>query len=71
MNELKRNQVSFEEMQSLEKVLSLVDVLYMTRVQKERFANRADYEKVKGLFILRKEHLKNMKKNAIILHFLA
>ncbi|MEK9181776.1 MAG: aspartate carbamoyltransferase [Patescibacteria group bacterium] len=68
MNELKRNQVSFEEMQSLEKVLSLVDVLYMTRVQKERFANRADYEKVKGLFILRKEHLKNMKKNAIILH---
>ncbi|MEK7069208.1 MAG: aspartate carbamoyltransferase, partial [Patescibacteria group bacterium] len=48
--------------------LPYLDVLYMTRVQKERFTNISDYEKVKDLFILKKEYLKNMKNTAIILH---
>jgi aspartate carbamoyltransferase catalytic subunit len=42
----------------------------MTRVQKERFASEADYDKVKDLFILKEEHLKKMKKDAIIMHAL-
>jgi len=68
IKELKDNSVIFEESQSLEEKLGELDVLYMTRVQKERFTNLKDYEKVKDLFILKKEHLKKMKKNAIIMH---
>src|SRR4029078_8384119 len=67
-DDLTKAGVSFKEMHSLEEVLPLADVLYMTRVQKERFKNGADYEKVKDLFILKKEHLQNLKKDAIIMH---
>jgi aspartate carbamoyltransferase catalytic subunit len=68
IKELKENNIAFEESRSLEEKLPELDVLYMTRVQKERFTNAGDYDKVKDLFILKKEHLKNMKKNAIIMH---
>jgi len=69
-NELKEKGISFKEMENLKEVLPVVDVLYMTRVQKERFANNADYEKVKNLFILKFEDLKNLKKDVIIMHAL-
>ena len=68
IKELKDDGVVFEELRSLEEKLSLLDVLYMTRVQKERFSNAKVYNKVKDLFILKKEYLKNMKKDAIIMH---
>ncbi|MEK7190411.1 MAG: aspartate carbamoyltransferase [Patescibacteria group bacterium] len=68
IKELKNNEIAFEELRSLEEKLGELDVLYMTRVQKERFANLKDYEKVKDLFIFKKEHLKKIKKNAIIMH---
>jgi aspartate carbamoyltransferase catalytic subunit len=68
IKELKDKGVVFEELRSLEEALPALDVLYMTRVQKERFANENDYEKVKDLFILKKEHLKKLKPNAIIMH---
>ena len=68
IKELKDNGVAFEELRSLEEKLPLLDVLYMTRVQKERFSNVKAYNKVKDLFILRKEYLKNMKKDTIIMH---
>lgn len=68
IQELKRNKVLFEETQSLEKTLPFLDVLYMTRVQKERFQKISDYNKIKDLFIFKKQHLKKMKKNAIIMH---
>ncbi len=68
IKELQDNGVVFEELQSLEDALPNLDVLYMTRVQKERFSNVDDYEKVKDLFILKKEHLKKMKEDAIIMH---
>lgn len=70
IQELKKNKVKFKELNNLKEVLLLVDVLYLTRVQKERFASNAEYEKVKDLFIFKKEYLKNMKKNAIIMHAL-
>ena len=68
IQELKDSNVNFEELRSLEEKLPELDVLYMTRVQKERFANEDDYKKVKDLFILKAEHLKLMKKDAIIMH---
>lgn len=68
VNELKENGVQFEELRSLEEKLGELDVLYMTRVQKERFKDIAEYGKVKDLFIFRKEHLKILKPDAIIMH---
>lgn len=68
IEELKKNNISFEEVRSLEEKIGELDVLYMTRVQKERFANVEDYNKVKDLFILTTEHMKNLKPNAIIMH---
>ncbi|MCF7833869.1 MAG: aspartate carbamoyltransferase [Candidatus Pacebacteria bacterium] len=65
---LQKNGVNFKEMNTLKDGLKDADILYMTRVQKERFENAEDYEKVKDLFILKKEHLAEMKKNAIIMH---
>jgi aspartate carbamoyltransferase catalytic subunit len=62
--------VTFEEGESLEDILPIVDVLYMTRVQKERFSNAADYERVKDLYVLKPEHLEKMKKESIIMHAL-
>lgn len=68
IKELKAQGVAFEELRSLEEKLGELDVLYMTRVQKERFVNEKDYNKVKDLFIFKKEHLKKLKKDAIIMH---
>ncbi len=58
----------FVEMDNLEKIIPKIDVLYMTRVQKERFTNIEDYLKVKDSFLLKTEHLKKIKKDAIIMH---
>lgn len=68
IKELKDSGVAFEELRSLEEKLGELDVLYMTRIQKERFINVADYDKVKDLFVFKKEHLKKLKPNAIIMH---
>ncbi|MEK7081047.1 MAG: aspartate carbamoyltransferase [Patescibacteria group bacterium] len=70
IKDLKDNGVTFEELQSLEEKLPELDILYMTRVQKERFENVADYDRVKNLFIFKKEYLKKMKKDVIIMHAL-
>ena len=66
--ELKENGIKFVETQNLEEVLPKVDVLYMTRVQKERFESTEDYDKVKDSFLLKKEHLNLMKEDGMILH---
>lgn len=65
---LKENGVQFKELKNLEEALPVLDVLYMTRVQKERFVKEEDYERVKDLFIFKKEHLKKLKPDAIIMH---
>ena len=59
---------NFKEIDSLDGVLPEVDVLYMTRVQKERFTNMSDYEKVKDSFLLKPEHVAKLKKEAVIMH---
>ena len=69
-NELKEKGIDFEEKNSLEEILPEVDVLYVTRVQKERFPGLKQYEKVKDAFILKPQHLQALKKEAIIMHAL-
>jgi aspartate carbamoyltransferase catalytic subunit len=59
----------FAEETTLDKVLPEVDVVYQTRVQKERFGDRiADYESCRGVYIIDQNSLKLMKSNAIIMH---
>ncbi len=60
--------IKFSHSRDLDSALEVADVVYMTRVQKERFKNIADYNKVKDLFLLKSTHLKVLKKNAIIMH---
>lgn len=65
---LRAKNAVFYESENLEEVLPKADVLYMTRVQKERFDKEEDYEKVKDLFLLKPEHLAMIKTDAIIMH---
>ena len=51
-----------------EKVIADADILYMTRVQKERFSDLMEYEHVKNVYILKNDMLKNVKENMKILH---
>ncbi|MEO0091861.1 MAG: aspartate carbamoyltransferase [candidate division WOR-3 bacterium] len=66
---LLKHKVFFAEESNLEKVASKVDVIYQTRIQKERFGeNIEDYEKAKDKYIIDKHILKIMQKDAIIMH---
>ena len=49
-------------------IITAADIIYMTRVQKERFIDPVEYEKVKNIYILRNDMLKNTKENMRILH---
>jgi aspartate carbamoyltransferase catalytic subunit len=65
---LTRYEIEWIEEDSLDKVLPLVDCVYMTRIQKERFPDPEGYEKAAGKYILDIENVKLMKKNSIIMH---
>lgn len=65
---LKQNNVSFIEMERLEDALPELDILYMTRVQKERFFNEEDYVRMKDFYILTKTKLDLAKEDMLILH---
>jgi aspartate carbamoyltransferase catalytic subunit len=58
----------YTEVDNLKDAISELDVLYMTRIQRERFANDEEYQKQKGVFVLDKEKLALAKKDMIILH---
>jgi len=62
------NKISIIEDTNLEKVIPQIDVLYVTRIQKERFPDAAEYAKVKGIYKIDLKTLKNAKKDSIILH---
>jgi aspartate carbamoyltransferase catalytic subunit len=68
LTELSKRGVMFSEHEKIEEVIDEVDIFYSTRIQKERFPDHAEYEKVKDVYILTKEMLKNAKKNMRILH---
>jgi len=63
-----KEKIPVTEKTSLEKIIPLVDVLYVTRIQKERFPDPAEYAKVKGSYKIDLEALKEAKKDLIILH---
>jgi len=65
---LKDKNIFFHESDTLEDCVKIADVIYMTRVQKERFVDLAEYERVKNTFILKPEHLAELKKDSIIMH---
>ncbi len=60
--------IAYEEVRSLEKAMPGLDILYMTRVQRERFFNEEDYVRLKDTYILTPDKLKNAKKDLSILH---
>ena len=67
-NALEKKGLSYEETDSLEEAMPKLDVLYMTRVQKERFFNEEDYLRLKDSYILTPEKLENAKADLSILH---
>ena len=60
--------VQYETAESLDDVIDKLDILYMTRVQKERFFNEQDYIRLKDCYILDKARMKKAKDNMIVLH---
>ena len=65
---LKALNIPYYEHTELDEVIGKADILYMTRVQRERFADPLEYEKVKNVYILRNAMLANAKENMRILH---
>ena len=65
---LKSSGVTYEEVRSLDAAIPSLDVLYMTRVQRERFFNEADYIRLKDTYILTPEKLRAAKNDLSILH---
>ncbi|MEK7615638.1 MAG: aspartate carbamoyltransferase [Patescibacteria group bacterium] len=65
---LKNNNVGVEMQQNMKPVLARSDVLYMTRVQKERFSSLKEYESVKGTYVLDQPMLTSFKKDGIVMH---
>ena len=65
---LQENNLSFEEEIRLEDVLPKLDLLYMTRVQRERFFNEEDYVRLKDFYILNKEKMELAKEDMLVLH---
>ena len=65
---LRANNIPFTEVERLEDAIPQLDVLYMTRVQKERFFNEEDYLRLKDSYILTPEKLENAKEDLRILH---
>jgi aspartate carbamoyltransferase catalytic subunit len=60
--------VEFAETGSLEEVIPRLDVLYMTRVQRERFFNEEDYIRLKDTYVLNREKMDMAKENLVVLH---
>ena len=65
---LRQRQMNYKEITNFRKILSTLDVLYMTRIQKERFIDLEEYEKVKSFYIFRKNDLYDTKDNFRLLH---
>lgn len=63
-----KNKIAISEDANLEKIIPQLDVLYVTRIQKERFPDPAEYAKVKGTYRIDLKTLKKAKKDMIILH---
>ena len=65
---LKEKKISYEEVIRLESVMPRLDLLYMTRVQKERFFNEEDYVRLKDFYVLNASKMELANKNMLVLH---
>lgn len=65
---IKNKNIPYEEIQSLEEAIPQLDILYMTRIQKERFLDANEYERLKDSYILTAEKMELAKKDMIVLH---
>lgn len=67
---LKGKDLKFEEMEDVTRVIPEVDVLYVTRLQRERMTDPAEYERVKGSYFITASMLKNAKEKMVVMHHL-
>jgi aspartate carbamoyltransferase catalytic subunit len=65
---LQKNNIEFVEVETMEEAMDKLDILYMTRVQRERFFNEEDYIRLKDSYILDVDKLKKAKEDMIVLH---
>ncbi len=65
---LKSNGISYEQTTSLEDVIDRLDIIYMTRVQQERFFNEEDYLRLKDMYILDTKKMEKAKDDMIVMH---
>ena len=65
---LRKNHVPFQEVERLEDAIGELDILYMTRVQRERFFNEDDYVRMKDFYILNKKKMALAKEDMIVMH---
>ncbi len=65
---LHKNNISFQEVERLEDAMADLDILYMTRVQKERFFNEDDYVRMKDFYILNKKKMSLAREDMIVMH---
>ena len=63
-----KKELSYTESSSIDEYIDDLDVLYVTRIQKERFPDEEEYAKVKGIYVIGSDMVKKMKDDAIILH---
>jgi aspartate carbamoyltransferase catalytic subunit len=66
--DIKERNLTYHQYTELSEVIPNVDILYMTRIQKERFSDPLDYEKVKNAYVLRNNMLEGAKSNLRIMH---
>ena len=65
---MKANGQKFVEVTSLEATIPQLDVLYMTRIQRERFVDPLEYDRLKGVYVLNRSKLQNARKDLLIMH---
>lgn len=65
---LQKNNIEFKEVETIEEVVEELDILYMTRIQRERFFNEEEYIRLKDSYILDAEKMEKAKSDMIVLH---
>lgn len=68
IKEIEQKKISQNEFENLDDILSETDVLYVTRVQKERFEDQNDYESIKGTYVIEPKMMKKAKEDMIVMH---
>ena len=65
---LQQRQIKYKEITQYRKILDILDVLYMTRIQKERFVDLEEYERIKSFYVFKKDDFKATKDNFKLMH---